>query len=207
MLELNQISKKYGSQIILQNFSLQIPDGSFTAITGASGSGKTTLLNILGGLEQPDSGTVRTDRTCLRTSRQRINFHRSDAGFLFQNFALMENKTVEQNLMIALAYRSTKNKRVAIGKALKAVGLSEIENKKIYQLSGGEQQRVALARLLLKSPRYVFADEPTGNLDKENRDVVFELLKSLHTSGKTIVMVTHDLTLANATCITQRVEL
>ena len=147
---------------------------------GQSGSGKTTLLNILGLLEEPDKGTVSIDGRNPFSSKERLLFYRSEAGFLFQNFALIEDKTVQENLKIAMAYSKIASSKSAIAAALGKVGLSSsVERKKVYQLSGGEQQRVALARILLKDPKYIFADEPTGNLDTDNSDIVFEQLKSL----------------------------
>ncbi|HDR7315179.1 TPA: ATP-binding cassette domain-containing protein, partial [Bacillus cytotoxicus] len=116
--------------------------------------------------------------------------------YLFQNYALIENETVEKNLLIALKYQPHMNKREKIKAALQEVNLVGYEKKKIFELSGGEQQRIALARILIKKCNYVFADEPTGNLDEKNRDQVFDLLKKMNDNGKTVVFVTHDLQLA-----------
>ena len=120
-------------------------------------------------------------------------------AYLFQNYALVENETVDQNLMIALYFQKGEDKKGKIRKALKLVGLEGIEKKKIYsqiyELSGGEQQRVALARAYLKRPKYIFADEPTGNLDKRNRNIVFDILKKMNAEGITVVFVTHDMEL------------
>lgn len=207
MLKIESITKAFDKQMILKNISLEIPDGSFTVITGSSGSGKTTLLNILSGLEAPDCGRVTADGHRLHSAGEKLKFHRDQAGFLFQNFALVNSQSVAQNLNIAFAYHKPKKKLSAIRQVLHAVDLNGIEQKKIYQLSGGEQQRVALARLLLKNPSYVFADEPTGNLDAANRDAVFSLLKGLNARGKTIIMVTHDHVLAHDDCVTQHIQL
>lgn len=207
MLELNHVAKKFNKQVVLQDISLRIPDGSFTVITGVSGKGKTTLLNILGGLEKPDNGQVLVDGQALRSAGEKLRFYRTQAGFLFQNYALVEDKTVDYNLRIGCSYRKMRNKAGGIRSCLKRVGLEGVEKKKVYQLSGGEQQRVALARLLLKDPAYIFADEPTGNLDAENRDVVLEQLKQLNREGKTVVIVTHDPVIAEADCILQRIVL
>ena len=117
-------------------------------------------------------------------------------AYLFQNYALVENETVEQNLKIALYFRKNVDKKRSIRKALKLVGLEGFEQRKIYELSGGEQQRVALARAYLKKPQYIFADEPTGNLDKNNRDIVFSILRRMNAEGITVVFVTHDMQLA-----------
>lgn len=207
MIQAIHITKRFGQKTIFNDLSLEIADGAFTVITGPSGKGKTTLLNILGGVESSDSGSLIIDGRPVQSASQKLMLHRYQAGFLFQNFALITEKTVEQNLSIAFAYQKRKNKAVAMKTAMSAVGLLGIEKKKIYQLSGGEQQRIALARLLLKNPTYIFADEPTGNLDANNRDVVLAQLKQLNKKGKTIIVVTHDLTIANDECVTQHIEL
>lgn len=192
MITLSNIKKTYKNNSIFDNLSLQIEDGSFIAVTGESGSGKTTLLNIMGLLESPDKGMVSIDGQNHFTTKSKLLFYRYKAGFLFQNFALIEDRTVLENLMIALAYRKAVSKRNTISMALDSVGLSGSENKKIFQLSGGEQQRVALARIILKDPQYIFADEPTGNLDLKNRDIVFQHLINFNDKGKTVIFVSHD---------------
>ena len=192
MIALKNIQKTYKNKTIFNNFSLQIEDGSFIAITGESGSGKTTLLNIMGLLESADKGNVSIDGQNHFSAKGKLLFYRHKAGFLFQNFALIEEKTVLENLLIALAYRKVDSKRIAISKVLDSLDLSGIENKKVFQLSGGEQQRVALARIILKEPQYIFADEPTGNLDLKNRDIVFQHLINLNSQGKTVILVSHD---------------
>jgi len=123
--------------------------------------------------------------------------HRHTFGFLFQNYALIENETVADNLEIAMGYQKKIDKKSKMKEALEFVKLRNVMDKKIYQLSGGEQQRVALARLYIKEAKYILADEPTGNLDLKNRDIVFELLKDLNNAGKAVVYVTHDMELAN----------
>lgn len=200
MIVLTNICKSYGLQSVIRNFSLTVEDGSFIAITGQSGSGKTTLLNIMGLLEEVDKGRIEIDGKKAFSARDKLLFHRNEAGFLFQNYALIEEKTVRENLKIAMTYNKPEAQEISIHQALDMVGLSsDIERKKILQLSGGEQQRIALARILLKNPKYVFADEPTGNLDDENRDIVFGLLKTLNQQRKTVIIVTHDAKLAMQT--------
>lgn len=210
MLELRGVTKRFGDRAIFENLDLAVEDGAFLVVTGASGSGKTTLLNVMGGLEKPDAGAVFADGQPLRGRRRTLLFHRRRAGFLFQNYALMEDATVRRNMLVALAYRkadSRSERAAAVERALATVGLPGVQGKKVYQLSGGEQQRVALARLTLQDPAYVFADEPTGNLDAANRDLVLGRLAALNAAGKTVVVVTHDPAVANAACVTQRVEL
>lgn len=196
MIELKDINMAYGQQVIFQDFSLSIADNEFVAIMGKSGSGKTTLLNIMGLLEKPSSGQVLFSGQEITTPIQRRNFFRHTVGFLFQNFALIEDLDVKDNLLIACKHRP-ETQKLSLEEALSKVQLTtDALEKKVFQLSGGEQQRVALARLLLKDPEYVLADEPTGNLDFTNRNIVFDLLRKLQQSGKTVIFVTHDAELA-----------
>lgn len=196
MISLINISKKFKDKSVIDKLNLKVSKGEFIAITGNSGSGKTTLLNIMGLLEKPDSGDVIINGIKNPNGKQVRILQRDFYGYLFQNYALIENETVESNLKIALKYQKNINHTEKINEALESVGLKGHNKKKIYELSGGEQQRVALARVILKKCEIIFADEPTGNLDKENRDIVFEILKRLNDEGKTIVFVTHDLDLA-----------
>jgi putative ABC transport system ATP-binding protein len=196
MISLKNIKKGFNGRIVLNDFSLEISDGTFTSIVGKSGSGKTTLLNIMGLIEKPDGGTVSIDGKIYLSEKDKLMFYRYDIGFLFQNFALIDEETVEKNLKIALAYKKNIAYKSVISDVLTHVGLTGMEKKKVYQLSGGEQQRVALARILIKDTKYIFADEPTGNLDSQNRDIVLDTLQALNENGKTIVLVTHDTDLA-----------
>ncbi len=190
MIEIKDLCKKYGDKILFEGFSLNIPDNSFAVISGNSGCGKTTLLNMIGGLERPDEGCVTVDGLqWMDNFRTRKIFYRDIVGFLFQNFALLENKTVRKNLsMIKKSGRT----EISVKEALDRVGLAKEENKKVYKLSGGEQQRVALARLMIKKCNLILADEPTGSLDRDNSKMVMEILHSLHKMGKTVIIVTHD---------------
>ncbi|WP_020062193.1 ABC transporter ATP-binding protein [Bacillus sp. 123MFChir2] len=196
MIELKHINKKFHDKKILEDFHLKIEAGDFIAIVGESGSGKTTLLNIVGLLEKADSGDIVIDGQINPNAKQTLLLQRNRFGYLFQNYALIENETVETNLKISLKYQKQVNKTEQIRQALNEVGLSGYEKKKIFELSGGEQQRIALARVILKQCDYIFADEPTGNLDQKNRDQVFDILKKMNGEGKTILFVTHDLELA-----------
>lgn len=197
MINLVNIKKAYDGKIILDNFSLHIQEGEMVAIKGKSGCGKSTLLNIIGLLEAADKGQVCIDgfRNVKPQSQTAIKLIRYEISYLFQNFALVDEETVLYNLKIALRYVKG-NKKQKIAEALSSVGLSGMEGKKIYQLSGGEQQRIALARILLKPSKIVLADEPTGSLDSYNRDIVIEMLHKLQKQGKTIVIVTHDMNVA-----------
>lgn len=199
LLELVKISKSFKNKQIISDFSLSVKRGEFISIVGESGKGKTTLLNIIGLLEDVDNGKVIIDGNDNITRKEKMLLQRYKIGYLFQNYALIENETVEKNLLIALAYRKNINKNEEIRKALDTVGLSGFEKRKVYELSGGEQQRIALARVILKKCDYILADEPTGNLDINNRNMIFNILEELNNQGKTIIFVTHDLELANKT--------
>lgn len=196
MIQIKNISKYFKDKKVLDKLNLNIYDGDFVCIKGESGKGKTTLLNIMSLLEKPDEGSVVINSIKNPDKKQTLIFQRNSFGYLFQNYALIENETVEKNLLISLEYEKNIDKQSEINNALRSVNLDGYNKKKIFELSGGEQQRVALARIILKKCEYVFADEPTGNLDKNNRDIVFEILKKLNQEGKTVVFVTHDEELA-----------
>ncbi|WP_323615814.1 ATP-binding cassette domain-containing protein [Erysipelothrix rhusiopathiae] len=192
MIQIDKITKTFGNRVILKDYSLEIPQNSFTVIAGPSGSGKSTLLNIMGLLDVPDSGnvTLLDQRNLKPFSRSASTMLRKHIGYLFQNFALVPEKTVEYNLKIAMeGYKHSKD---AMIDALKQVGLPNILDQYVYQCSGGEQQRIAIARLLLKPCDLILADEPTGSLDEANKYLIFDLLKTLQKLGKTLVIVTHD---------------
>lgn len=197
-IELINVNKNYGDTVVLKDLNLKITKGGITLIYGESGAGKSTLLNIIGLLENLDSGTLKlfgknAPKPFSSSSRKLLA---NNIGYLFQNFALVQNKTVEKNMLIALEQQKG-NKKERIGKALKEVGLEGFEKKKISHCSGGEQQRIAFARLLVKPCDIVLCDEPTGSLDKNNKQVIIDLLSRLKDLGKTIVVVTHDVDLKN----------
>lgn len=190
MIEGIDICKKFGEHIIFDHYSFRIDTGEFVCFAGASGAGKTTLLHIIGLIEEFDSGRLLIDHKEITKRKDKLLYYRQKVCFLFQNFALIEGKTVRQNLNMIKAADRTKG--ATIESVLEKVGLSEKIDEKVYTLSGGEQQRIALARVFLKRCEIVLADEPTGSLDKENARKVVGLLKELHKEGKTVVLVTHD---------------
>ena len=189
MITIQNLCKRFGDKVLFENYNLSIPDREFVVFSGESGCGKTTLLNMIGCLEKPDSGSIVIDGIDIWKTKRRRDLFSYKLGFLFQNFALLEDKTVLQNLnIINKKYRSAMSPE----EALELVGLSDAINTKVYKLSGGEQQRVALARLMLKQSDVIIADEPTGSLDERNADIVMELLHKINESGKTVILVTHN---------------
>jgi len=192
MIEISNVSKVFNNRSVINNLTALIRPQAFTAITGESGRGKTTLLNLIGLLEKPTKGSIVIEGIVNPKDREIMMFQRHKFGYLFQNYALVENETVLNNLAIALKYRGKVNKQDEVERALQFVNLKGFEHKKIYELSGGEQQRIALARVIVKGCKYIFADEPTGNLDLKNRNIVFEILKELNREGTTVVHATHD---------------
>lgn len=189
MIEIKGLRKEFDGQEVFNGLDLVIENGDFVVFSGPSGCGKTTLLNMIGALEPVDSGTIIVDGIDITKKRNHLNYFRTKIGFLFQNFALVDNKTVRQNLeLIQKSYRS----QTSIEEALDTIGLADKINQKVYTLSGGEQQRVALARLMLKRCDLILADEPTGSLDSDNATRVMSILKILNNQGKTVILVTHD---------------
>ena len=189
MIEIQALCKKYDDKLLFDHFNYRIEDGDFVVFCGGSGCGKTTLLNMIGCLDRPDSGSILIDGVDVVRLRNKRRLFYEKLGFLFQNFALLEGKTVAENLQII---RKKARSGKSIEEALAAVGLSDKRDTKVYKLSGGEQQRVALARLMLKKCDIILADEPTGSLDEQNADRVMEILHSINQMGKTVILVTHS---------------
>ncbi len=190
MITLKNLSKSFGTRVLWQDLDLTVEPGRMLALVGASGSGKTTLLNCMGLLERPSGGQILfqgTDVTRLGPGKQR-RFRRDHLGYLFQNYALIENATVKANLDVARRRRI----RPDHASALERVGLAGREKEKVHHLSGGEQQRVALARLMVKQPSLVLADEPTGALDSENGAMVVDVLRHMSREGCAVVIATHN---------------
>ena len=200
MIELRGVTKSFGEKKIFENFDLDIKPNEITAIVGSSGKGKTTLLNLIGLLDTEYEGQIIVNGTNLKNLRakQRARFIRENINYLFQDFALIESENVEYNLLLSLEYTKLvqKDKIKLIDNALLKVGLQKFNKKLVYTLSGGEQQRVALARTIIKPGSIVLTDEPTGNLDEKNGNIVFDLLEQLKKDNKTVVIVTHNLELA-----------
>jgi putative ABC transport system ATP-binding protein len=191
-VRLEAVSRHYGSLKALDAVDLEIRAGEWLAVMGPSGSGKSTLVNLLGALDQPTGGRLWVDDAELSAmgETERVLFRREKVGIIFQQFHLLPYLDALENVMVAQHYHSMADAKEAM-EALERVGLADRAHHLPAQLSGGEQQRVCVARALINRPRLILADEPTGNLDAENEDRVLELLRSLHTEGHTLVTVTH----------------
>lgn len=189
MIEIKHLTKKFEGKTVLSDINLTIQSGEFVIFSGPSGCGKTTLLNMIGAIEKIEEGSILVDGLDIKNSKTHLAYFRTKVGFLFQNFGLVDHKTVKENLKLVQKECRTV---LTMEEVLAKVGLEDKMDKKVYTLSGGEQQRVALARLMLKKCDVILADEPTGSLDQKNAERVLEILKQLNHEGKTIVMVTHD---------------
>jgi putative ABC transport system ATP-binding protein len=204
MLEMQNISKIFRADLIethaLRDFSLRVDSGEFVAVTGPSGSGKTTFLNVAGLLESFDTGTYKLDGSDVSrlSDDQRSRLRNEKIGFIFQGFNLIPDLNIYDNVDVPLRYRKMKHKErnERIKSALDIVGLGSRMNHMPSQLSGGQQQRAAIARALAGDPKFLLADEPTGNLDSLMARQVLDLLEQINEMGTTIIMVTHDIELA-----------
>lgn len=196
IIRFDNVGKRYKDKKVFDNLNMQIREGDMVSIIGKSGIGKSTLLNIMGLIDTNTEGDffIFDKKNIDINSKDAMLLRRKKIGYLFQNFALIEDESVYDNLLIALKYakmtKQEKNDRIE--EALNKVNLVQSINQKIYKLSGGEQQRIAIARLILKESVLILADEPTGSLDEENRNMIISFLKEFNKEGKTIVIVTHD---------------
>jgi putative ABC transport system ATP-binding protein len=193
LLELRNISKIYGNLKALRNVDLTVRKGEWLAIMGPSGSGKTTMMNIIGCMDKPSTGDVILDGVNIakESSRNLTTTRRDKIGLIFQQFHLVKYLSALENIMVAQYYHSMPDEKEAL-EALDRVGLADRARHLPSQLSGGEQQRVCIARALINYPMLILADEPTGNLDEANESLVLEIFKTLHREGSTLIVVTHD---------------
>jgi putative ABC transport system ATP-binding protein len=202
MLEVTEVSKSFrsggGSVAALNGVTMTVADRELVTIVGRSGSGKSTLMNLLGGLEQPTSGSIKVNsEEITRFSSRQLNGYRArEVGFVFQSYHLIPNLTAEENVMLAMELLGTgrSDRRRHARELLDHVELTgDKQSRKPGKLSGGEQQRIAIARALANSPKLILADEPTGNLDSQTADTIVELLRTLaHAHNTTVLVVTHD---------------
>lgn len=191
VLVVSSLKKSFGPRVLWENIDLRAERGTLTGLIGASGSGKSTLLNCIGLLTAPDGGRISFDGVELLdmgSARRRI-FRRDTLGYLFQNYALMEDATVKENLAVAMRGRKDTGR---MREALESVGLADRLNTRVAALSGGEQQRVALARIMVKAAKLILADEPTGALDPTNAGIVMGHIRAIADQGACVVIATHD---------------
>ncbi|SFR93973.1 putative bacteriocin export ABC transporter [Anaeromicropila populeti] len=202
VIKLEGVGKNFQDKEIIKELNLEVELGEMVAIVGKSGKGKSTLLNMIGLISEKTNGDLYIcgKKNVKIHSKDAIMLRRKKIGYLFQNYALADDETVLWNLELALVYKNIakSEKRVRIDSVLEQLGLLELKKIPVYKLSGGEQQRVAMARLILQESEVILADEPTGSLDTENRDIILELLKQLKKQGKAVVIVTHDSYVAQA---------
>ncbi|WP_316669695.1 ABC transporter ATP-binding protein [uncultured Propionibacterium sp.] len=193
LLQLTGVSKIYGELRALDRVDLTVGRGEWVSIVGPSGSGKTTMMNIVGCMDQPTEGTVMLDGRDISkfSGFDLTQVRRETIGLIFQQFHLIPHLTALENVMVAQYYHSMPDEAEAMA-ALGRVGLAERATHLPRQLSGGEQQRVCVARALINSPKIVLADEPTGNLDEKNERIVLDIFGRLHAEGTTLIVVTHD---------------
>jgi putative ABC transport system ATP-binding protein len=206
LVRLEGVSRQYDALKALDRVDLEIRAGEWLAVLGPSGSGKSTLLNLVGALDRPTAGRLWVDGAELTAmgESERVRFRRERIGIVFQQFHLLPYLTALENVMVAQHLHSVTDEREALA-ALERVGLAERARHLPSQLSGGEQQRLCVARALVNHPRLILADEPTGNLDEENEDRVLRLLQDLHGEGHTVITVTHAAKIGNLA--DRRVEL
>lgn len=194
LISLKELTKEYNGKVrALDRVSIEVRQGEWVAVTGASGSGKTTLLNMIAALDRPTSGSLWVDGIHLLSleEEKRARFRREKVGLIFQQFHLIPYLTALENVMLAQYFHSMTDKGEA-AEALRQVGLGERMDFLPSELSGGEQQRVCIARAVVNQPKIILADEPTGNLDSKNEDLVMEIFHNLHNAGHTLLFVTHD---------------
>ena len=193
ILEMKGVSKVYGTLHALSDINLTVNAGDWLSIMGPSGSGKTTMINLIGCMDSPSSGSVILDGHDIsrESAASLTRIRRDKIGLIFQQFHLISYLTAVENIMVAQYYHSMPDEGEAL-EALEKVGLKDRARHLPSQLSGGEQQRVCIARALINSPDILLGDEPTGNLDEENEGIVIDILRTLHNEGATIIVVTHD---------------
>ena len=197
LLELKDVYKIYGDLHALDNVNFKVEKGEWVSIMGPSGSGKSTMMNIIGCMDKPTKGSVLLDGVDIakESAKNLTNIRRDKIGLIFQQFHLVNYLTALENVMLAQYYHSITDEKEAM-EALDRVGLADRAKHLPSQLSGGEQQRVCVARALINQPEIILADEPTGNLDDANEEVVVELFRKLHSEGTTLIVVTHDIEVA-----------
>lgn len=191
-IKVKDLCKSFGNLILFDHLTLEIPEKEITCIYGTSGCGKTTLLDIIGFIEPYQSGKIFYDGKQVRNKASQRKMLRDNIGFIFQDFGLIESETIINNLKIVKKIKKMSHKEKRIKEVLNSLQLDMDLNRKVYELSGGEQQRLAIAKIILKNPDLILADEPTASLDLGNKEIILNLLKQFSTEGKTVIIVTHD---------------
>lgn len=209
IITFENVTKRYKDKVVFEQLCFNAEEGDFWAVEGSSGTGKSTFLNIMGLLDTPSSGVVtvcgiKNPKPNTKIWRKLL---RENISYLFQNYGLIEGESVRKNLMISAHFLnlSKKDKDDLFREVLQSVGLHNVLDKTVFQLSGGEQQRVALAKCIIKDTDIILADEPTGNVDRKNTNKIMDIFSHLNERGKTIILVTHDGEVAK--CAKKRIEL
>lgn len=191
-IEIKGLSKSYGRLKIYENLNLNLEGGKMIVLYGQSGCGKTTLLNMIGLIEDYQDGKILYDGEEIRSSKKKRKMLRDKFGFIFQDFGLIENESIINNLKVVYKVSKMKNAASQAEEVLKQMNLNVNLKRKIYELSGGEQQRVAIAKAILKDAQIILADEPTASLDEDNKMQVLSWLKAFAAQGKNVIVVSHD---------------
>ena len=191
-IEIKGLSKSYGRLKIYENLNLNLEGGKMIVLYGQSGCGKTTLLNMIGLIEDYQDGKILYDGEEIRSSKKKRKMLRDKFGFIFQDFGLIENESIIKNLKVVYKVSKMKNAASQAEEVLKQMNLNVNLKRKIYELSGGEQQRVAIAKAILKDAQIILADEPTASLDEDNKMQVLSWLKAFAAQGKNVIVVSHD---------------
>lgn len=191
-IKIKNLCKSFGKLTLFDHLNLEIPEGQITCIYGTSGCGKTTLLDIIGLIEPYQSGKIFYNGKQIKNSALKRKMLRENIGFIFQDFGLIESESIMNNLKIVKKIKKMPHKEERIKEVLKSLQLDMDLNRKVYELSGGEQQRLAIAKIILKDPDLILADEPTASLDAGNKEIILNLLKTFARLGKTVIIVTHD---------------
>ncbi len=183
----------------IENINFSVDDNELVAIVGTSGAGKSTLLHIVSTIDNATSGEVEIDGCDITkiSNAKRAEMRNKQIGLVIQDYALINDYNVLENVMLPLTFSKVKNKKEKALSALSDIGIEHLAKKQISKLSGGEKQRVAIARAIVNNPKYIFADEPTGNLDSVTTEGIIDLFQTLNKKGKTIIIITHDMNVAN----------
>lgn len=195
MIEVVNVIKYYDNRAVVNNVSFTINDGSFVSIIGKSGSGKTTLINMIGAMLLPDSGKILIDgKNIIALNDKEVALYRNKSiGFVFQNFHLEPTYSVYENITLPMEISGNRqNLKNRAKEVLDMVGMSDYINKKVTTLSGGEQQRICIARAIIQQPEIILADEPCGNLDTYNSNIIMKLLRRISDNGGTVLLITHN---------------